>query len=346
MKFQSANIFSLLLALLLQVMPLLRSALPVFAQGAASSAWAVVFRLGAGATALFGYHTISSASGIIISPATATTGVPYGGAVSYSGSHAGEVQSWQLLDNFQGPQTACLSSYQVAPGLYLTNKALSFVAVAGIPTQAGTFNFTLRIWNGANCAGTMSDTRSSSITIVAGNSPPGITNQPQSKIALVGTNVVLSVTAGGAPAPTFQWKKGGSNLVNGVTGSGSTVSGATSSSLNITSVQTNDSGSYTVAITNIAGGTNSAVAQLLVVPPPSLANAPQFPPPSPGAGVFNFSFPVQPGFRYLLQSTDSLSPTNWVTLTNIAPGFSAFQINFVDGLTSTNKFYRVVVLQN
>jgi hypothetical protein len=79
---------------------------------------------------------------------------------------------------------------------------------------------------------------------VATNAPTFVT-QPVGQAATAFQTVTLTATANGVPAPTFQWMKGGSNLVNG-----GRVSGATTNTLVLTGVQVADAGTYTVAITN------------------------------------------------------------------------------------------------
>ena len=187
------------------------------------------------------------------------------------------------------------------------------------------------------------------LTITASAIPPSITNQPISQIVPQGTTVNLSVIAGGTPSPTYQWKKGSSNLANGATGNGSTLSGCTTNTLTITSASTNDSGNYTVGITNSAGDTNSSIAQLLVVAPPTSAQSPVFTNNSGSlvnGNQFGFTFQQLAGYRYLLQrSPDLSSPANWVTISNIPPSFSGGPFNFTDTL-SVGAYYRAFMTNN
>jgi len=60
--------------------------------------------------------------------------------------------------------------------------------------------------------------------------------------------VSFTVTASGTGPLNYQWRKGGTNLNNG-----GNVSGATSSALALSAVQTNDAGLYQVVVTNVAG---------------------------------------------------------------------------------------------
>lgn len=93
------------------------------------------------------------------------------------------------------------------------------------------------------------------------NAAPVITTQPQSQSVNVGANVVFTVVATGTPNPTYQWNKGGA-----------AISGATNTTLSLTSVQTSDAGGYTVTVTNSLGSVTSNSATLTVntvVTPPS-----------------------------------------------------------------------------
>jgi sugar lactone lactonase YvrE len=95
---------------------------------------------------------------------------------------------------------------------------------------------------------------------------PVIATQPLSQSVTAGGNVQFSVTAGGLPAPTYQWH------VNG-----SPFQGATSSSLSITNARATDAGDYTVVVTNALGSVTSAKATLTVTTTPTQ-------PPASGAG--------------------------------------------------------------
>jgi hypothetical protein len=100
--------------------------------------------------------------------------------------------------------------------------------------------------------------------------PPTITASPASQTVPAGTNVTLTATATGTQPLGYQWQKGGVALSDG-----GNVSGATSSSLTLTSVQGSDSGNYNVVVTNIAGSATSAVAVVTVLTPPAITAQPQ-----------------------------------------------------------------------
>ena len=82
---------------------------------------------------------------------------------------------------------------------------------------------------------------------------PGILFQPVKRNAASGFTTSLSVSAVGSPPLNFQWQLNGTNLPGG-----------TDSTLSFSPVQTNDSGNYTVIITNSYGAITSSVAVLNV----------------------------------------------------------------------------------
>jgi len=120
-----------------------------------------------------------------------------------------------------------------------------------------------------NAVGT-NQTRLAQLTVSPQPIPPIIDSNitPTGSTNLVGDTVTFSVTAHALPAPAYQWKfvpATNSAVTNLVTG-------ATSSTLTLNGVTTNQSGKYFVTITNSIGylTTNSALATLKVNPPPFL----------------------------------------------------------------------------
>jgi hypothetical protein len=97
--------------------------------------------------------------------------------------------------------------------------------------------------------------------------PPHITGQPQSRTNVAGTTATFSVAVSGTAPFTFQWRKGNDDLFDGPTASGSTISGAATASLSISSVRTDDAGNYSVRIMNSVNSTNSEAAVLTVNQP-------------------------------------------------------------------------------
>jgi uncharacterized repeat protein (TIGR01451 family) len=100
--------------------------------------------------------------------------------------------------------------------------------------------------------------------------PPTISLQPKSLTVTNGAAASFSVTASGTMPLSYQWQKNGLALTNG-----GTLSDSTTNNLALATTTTNDTGNYTVAITNIGGSVTSSVAVLTVVIPPAITQQPQ-----------------------------------------------------------------------
>jgi kumamolisin len=102
-------------------------------------------------------------------------------------------------------------------------------------------------------------------TIRKGQLPtvPLILTEPQAQIVTAGATVTFSVTANGAPPPTYQWFK-----------AGQPINGATSAILTLSNVQASDAATYTVVVTNFQGSVTSSPAFLVVnAPIPAMTTA-------------------------------------------------------------------------
>jgi len=82
---------------------------------------------------------------------------------------------------------------------------------------------------------------------------PAITAQPVSQTVSASSNATFSVTATGTAPLSYQWRFNGTPIAN-----------ATNATLALSNVQTNQAGSYSVVITNVAGTITSSVASLTV----------------------------------------------------------------------------------
>jgi len=98
----------------------------------------------------------------------------------------------------------------------------------------------------------------------ASTNPPSITTQPLSQTNAFGGSATFSVVASGAAPLAYQWRFFGTN-----------ISGATTTSLTLTNLQTTNAGNYTVVITNAVGSITSAVATLTVNAQPVINSQPQ-----------------------------------------------------------------------
>jgi hypothetical protein len=90
-------------------------------------------------------------------------------------------------------------------------------------------------------------------TYVSSAAPPGIVTQPQNQTLNRGDIAAFTLTASGAAPLSYQWRFNGTN-----------IPGATNSSYTLTNVRTNDSGNYSVTVTNLAGNIASSNATLTV----------------------------------------------------------------------------------
>jgi pectate lyase len=84
--------------------------------------------------------------------------------------------------------------------------------------------------------------------------PPSIITQPQDQTVSLGGSAAFSVTAGGSEPLSYQW----------YFNSGTLIANATDPTLTITNVQPGDAGTYSVTVSNLAGGIVSSNAILTI----------------------------------------------------------------------------------
>lgn len=116
-------------------------------------------------------------------------------------------------------------------------------------TSASAGSYTVVVSNSAGSATSNPAVLTVSSVAVA----PTITVQPVSQTVNVGANVTFTVGATGTAPLRYQWQKNGVNLT-----------GATNSSLTLTSVTTGSAGGYRAVVSNSAGSATSATATLTV----------------------------------------------------------------------------------
>ena len=124
--------------------------------------------------------------------------------------------------------------------------AASYAISSAQATDAASYDVVV-----TNIAGNATST-AATLTVTV---PPQITQQPVSQVVTLGASATFTVGASGISA-TYQWRKGGV-----------AIAGATGTSYTIASVQTTDSGSYDVVVTNPAGSATSAAAALTPLNP-------------------------------------------------------------------------------
>ncbi|MCL4179497.1 MAG: immunoglobulin domain-containing protein [Verrucomicrobia bacterium] len=92
---------------------------------------------------------------------------------------------------------------------------------------------------------------------------PSITQHPVAQTKNAGQTAIFTVAATGTEPLSYQWQKGGADLING-----SRISGARSQTLTITGLVEADAGEYRVVVSNAAGSVTSNPAGLTVIPAP------------------------------------------------------------------------------
>lgn len=111
-------------------------------------------------------------------------------------------------------------------------------------------------------ASSVGGTTPSAAATLAVSGVPLITSQPQSRTNLAGQCTTFSVTAIGAPPLSYQWYLGQH-----------TISGATNSTLVLANLESDDSGIYSVLVSNAYGSVPSSIATLSVKPGLTLGGA-------------------------------------------------------------------------
>ncbi|HTC45630.1 MAG TPA: immunoglobulin domain-containing protein [Steroidobacteraceae bacterium] len=193
--------------------------------------------------------TVSNAVGSLTSSAaTLTVGTASGAAPQITTQPASQSVNVGQTATFSVSASGAALTYQWNRG---------GAAIAGATSASYTTPVTASTDNGAvftvvvaNSAGSVTST-GATLTV---NSAPQITTQPANRSVTVGQAATFTVVASGNPAPTYQWKKGGT-----------AISGATSASYTTPVTAMSDSGStFTVVVTNSLGSTTSTAATLTV----------------------------------------------------------------------------------
>lgn len=117
--------------------------------------------------------------------------------------------------------------------------------------------------------------------------------QPVAQTSTCGGSATFTTGAAlGYGTVSFQWRRNGAPLVNGPTGTGSTIAGATTPTLTITAISGADIADYTCTLTNSCGAATTSVAQLFVpgsIPPNITSHPVSFTACPGGEGFFSVS---------------------------------------------------------
>ncbi len=171
-------------------------------------------------------------------------------------------------------------------------------------------------------------------------SPPVILTGPSSQTVSVGDTVVLAVSSGGSLPLSYQW------LFNA-----SPIAGAGNTSLELINVQTAQSGSYTVIITNAFGSVTSPPATLTVVgwPPVIVASPASLAVPVGGTAYFQVGAVGSPplAYQWVFNGTTAIpgATSAYLSLANVqltqAGLYSATVSNLYGAATSAPALLQV-----
>ena len=129
-------------------------------------------------------------------------------------------------------------------------------------TTADAANYSVVVSNSAGSATSVS-------AVLTVQLPPTIVTPPASQFGALGSTINLSVTASGTGPLSYQWFKGGSALTDG-----GNISGATTSTLTITGLTTNETSTFFVVVSNAFGSATSANASISVNVSPIITSQP------------------------------------------------------------------------
>lgn len=145
------------------------------------------------------------------------------------------------------------------------------------PSDAAYCNFDLVMWPAAGIARSIkfnnlfrNETMFDDVSFNAPCYPLlAVTTQPAGVQGAPAGTANLSIAAGGGGTTplTYQWRRGTAALVNGPTGTGSIISGATTNALQIENLSPTDAGNYNCVVTNACGQVISLSAMVAVIPP-------------------------------------------------------------------------------
>jgi hypothetical protein len=188
---------------------------------------------------------LTISNGVTITSNPASTSACTGGNVTFTTAATGSALTYQWQKN----------GVNISNGGSVSGATSASLTITGVVAGDAT-NYKAVITSSCGSATTTP-------AILTITSAPAITTQPTATQTIcAGQSTTFSVTATGATS--YQWKKGGADIVNG-----GNISGATTSSLVLTSITTADAGTYTVLVTGACTPTtlsNNAVLTVNTLP--------------------------------------------------------------------------------
>jgi uncharacterized repeat protein (TIGR01451 family) len=157
--------------------------------------------------------------------------------------------------------------------------------------------------------------------------PPTVVSQPTSLTVSPGASAQFAVAASGEGAITYQWVH-----------NNTPIPGATTDTLQITSVSTSAAGSYVALIQGETGSAASAPAVLTVVQVRTFQEAME--------RLAQLTINGAQGQRYTVEYQNTIdSPSSWMSWTNFTFGSSPVTLTDNDSSNAPTRFYRVVPIQ-
>jgi hypothetical protein len=155
--------------------------------------------------------------------------------------------------------------------------------------------------------------------------PPVIALQPTNQSVIMGSDVMLRVVATGPGPLSHQWRRGGVDMP-----------GQTNSILQLPHVQMEESGEYSVRITNAEGSVLSNPARLRVFVLPVLRI-------SRSGDTVRISFHTTIGQSHILEYKDSLPDAAWTSIGSAIQGTDE-DVTISESMSGrATRFYRVRV---
>jgi hypothetical protein len=151
--------------------------------------------------------------------------------------------------------------------------------------------------------------------------PAVVITQPTNQAVYVGETASFVVTASGTLPLGYQWYFNQTNIAN-----------ATNAILMFTNAQLNQAGNYKALVTNLVNSVLSSNAVLTVNLPPALGAVPS------GNYLYVFWPLSAPGF--VLETTPSLSPADWLIVSNPPAQIGGVYIETIQ-MTGSNEFFRL-----
>lgn len=193
-------------------------------------------------TAVFRFTPAATGSYQVFTTNATTTNS--GNPMIHQVTHSGGTANVAVCQNSTCNPNPCNTWYSL--GVYTLNAGTQYTVTATGYTSAGSAP--------AGNAGRADAVKWESTGAVA---PPTITQHPSAQNVCPGGTANFTVAATGEGTLTYQWQKNSVNLANG-----GHYSGATTTTLTVSSADGNDAANYRCVVTNAGGSTNSNQAAL------------------------------------------------------------------------------------